>query len=389
MLGQKTSDSAPASPKKEISVALIGTRFMGKAHSHSYRTVSAIFPDAPRPRMKVIVGRDRARAEAMAQRFGWEEVSTDWEEVIRRPDIDAVDVSVHGAMHAPISIAAARAGKHVLCEKPLANTLTEAREMLAAVRDAGVVNAVQFNYRRVPAVILSRQLVEEGRLGQIHHFRGKYLQDWPMSPEFPAVWRFDKKQAGSGTLGDLGAHIVDLCHYLVGDVVEVSGLLETFVKQRPTPDGRGQAPVTVDDAALFVARLSNGAVASFEATRFAPGRKNYNFFEINGSRGSLYFNLEQLNEVHYYSSDDPADTRGFRTVIVTSGSEHPYVGNWWPEGHIIGWEHSHTHMIHDFLVGIAKGESPRPNFEDGVKCQAVLDAVERSAQSRRWETVTP
>ncbi len=373
---------------KEINVALIGTRFMGKAHSHSYRTVAAMFPDCPRPRLKVICGRDRAHAETMAVRFGWEEVSTSWEEVVKRKDIDAVDVSVHGAMHAPIAIAAAQAGKHVLCEKPLANTLGEAQAMLAAVKKAGVAHAVQFNYRRVPAVVLARQLLDEDRLGSLHHFHARYLQDWAMSPELPALWRFEKKEAGSGTLGDLGAHIIDLCHYLAGDVTEVSGLLETFIKERPALDGKGRMPVTVDDAAIFIARLNNGALASFEATRFAPGRKNFNTFEISGSRGSLVFNLEQLNELDFYSVDDPPHARGFRKILATAGAVHPYVSAWWPEGHIIGWEHSHTHMIHDFLQGIARGESPRPNFEDGVKCQAVLDAVERAAASRRWESVS-
>lgn len=373
---------------KEINVALIGTRFMGKAHSHSYRTVHSIFPECPKPRMRVICGRDRAHAETMAARFGWEEVSTSWEETVKRKDIDAVDVSVHGELHAPVAIAAAQAGKHVLCEKPLANNLAEAKAMLDAVKKAGVVNAVQFNYRRVPAVMLARQLIEEGRLGQLHHFRARYLQDWAMSTELPAVWRFDKKQAGSGTLGDLGAHIIDLCHALAGEVTEVAGLLETFIKERPALDGKGRKPVTVDDAAIFIGRLNNGAIASFEATRFAPGRKNHNAFEINGSKGSLAFNLEQLNELWFYTTDDPPHARGFRDVMVTHGPAHPYVANWWPDGHIIGWEHSHTHMIHDFLQGIAKGQSPHPDFEDGVKCQAVLDAVERAAASKRWEKVT-
>jgi len=360
---------------------------MGKAHGHAYHTVHSMFPDCPKPRMKVIVGRDRAHAERMAELFGWEEVSTNWEEVVRRADIDAVDVSVHGALHAPVAIAAAQAGKHVLCEKPLANTLAEAQAMLDAVRKAGVVHAIQFNYRRVPAVVLARQIIDEGRIGEIRHFRAVYLQDWAMG-DVPAVWRFTKSEAGSGSLGDLGAHIIDLCHYLAGDVAEVSGALETFQKERKAIEGGGSVPVTVDDAALVIGRLSNGALASFEATRFAPGRKNHNRFEINGSKGSLWFDLEDLNELHFYSLDDPAHLRGFRNISVTERAAHPYMANWWPEGHIIGWEHSHTHMIHDFLQGVAKGESPRPNFEDGVKCQAVLDAVERAASSRKWETVS-
>ena len=272
---------------KEISVAMIGTKFMGRAHGHGYHTVHSIFPDAPKPRMKVICGRDRAGAEAMAQRFGWEEVSTDWKEVVRRKDIDAVDISTPGDLHAPIAIAAAEAGKHILCEKPLANTLAEAQAMTEAVRKAGVVHAVQFNYRRVPALVLARQIIDEGRLGTIRHFRARYLQEWAMSEDLPALWRFDSSSAGSGSLGDLGAHIVDLCHYLAGDVTEVTGMVETFIKERKALDGQGKKPVTVDDAALFLGRLHNGALASFEATRFAPGRKNYNALEINGSKGSL------------------------------------------------------------------------------------------------------
>ena len=372
---------------KEINVALIGTRFMGKAHSHSYRTVAAFFPECPRPRMKVICGRDRAHAETMAASFGWEEVSTSWEEVVKRKDIDALDISVHGALHAPIAIAAAEAGKHVLCEKPLANTLTEAQAMLAAVRKAGVVNVVEFNYRGLPAVVLARQLIQEGRLGQLHHFHARYLQEWAMAPEVPASWRFLKEGTGAGALGDLGAHIVDLCHYLAGDVTEVAAMLETFRKERPAMDGKGSVPVTVDDAAVFIGRLHNGVLGSFEASRFGLGRKNYNAFEINGSRGSLAFNLERLNEVQFYSLDDPPHARGFHTILTTNNEAHPYVANWWPEGHVLGWEHSHTHCIRDFLLGIARGESPHPDFADGVKCQAVLDAVQRAAASRRWEQV--
>ncbi len=373
-------------PGKEIRIALIGTGFMGRAHSHAYRTVPSMFPDCPRPRLKVLCGRDRGRAESLAARFGWEEVATSWEEAVGRADVDAVDVSVPGALHAPVSIAAARAGKHVLCEKPLANSVEEARGMLAAVREAGVMHMVQFNYRRVPAVALARQIIEEGQLGTLYHYRARYLQQWGVFPSARAPWKLDKEQAGSGALGDLGSHMIDLCRYLAAEITEVTGLTERFVNERQTPGGSGTIPVTVDDAALFLARLDNGAVASFETTRLAAGRKNHNFFEMNGSRGSLYFDLERLNELNFYSLDDPADRRGFRNLLATA-PQHPYAAAWWPDGHLLGWEHSHTHAIRDFLASIGEGKLARPNFEDGLKCQSVLSAIERAAASRRWEPV--
>jgi predicted dehydrogenase len=392
-------------PGEGISVALIGTGFMGRAHSHAYRSVASMFPECPRPRLKLICGRDRERAEALAARFGWEEVSTSWEEAVGRAGVDLVDVSVPGALHAPVSIAAARAGKHVLCEKPLANSLEEARAMLAAVREAGVLHMVQFNYRRVPAVALARQMLDEGQLGTLYHYRARYFQEWGVYPQVRAPWKLDREQAGSGALGDLGSHMIDLCRYLAGEIREVTGMTETFVKERPGSAGvppagpaakadAGGTPalpgavikVTVDDAALFLARLENGALASFETTRLAAGRKNHNFFEINGSRGSLYFDLERLNELNFYSLDDPPGRRGFRNLLATS-PQHPYAASWWPDGHLLGWEHSHTHAIRDFLMAIGQGQLPRPNFEDGVKCQAVLDAVARSVASRRWEAV--
>jgi len=305
-----------------------------------------------------------------------------------------VDVSTPGNTLAPIAIAAAENGKHVFCEKPLANTLAEARQMQAAVEKAGVVGMVNFNYRRVPAVQFAKKLIDDGRIGQIYHWRAVYLQDWIMDPNFALVWRLDKSIAGSGTLGDLGAHIIDLARMLVGEITAVTGLTETFIKQRPVlggtdsglgaTAGEGMAEVTVDDAALFLTRFANGAVGSFEVTRFANGRLNYNSFEINGSKGSIVFNLERLNELNVLFSDDAPDVKGFRNVIVTDGAAHPYVGAWWPAGHIIGWEHTFTHGIYDLMNGIAVGKSPHADFEDGLRCQAVLDAVEKSAGSGSW-----
>ncbi len=378
-----------------IGVGLVGYKFMGKSHSNAYRQVAAFFPDvALRPVMRAICGRDEAGVKQAAEQYGWESYETDWRKLVARDDIGLVDVSTPGDSHAPIAIEAANNGKHVFCEKPLANTLAEARQMVEAVKRNNVVGMVNFNYRRVPAVQLARDLIKSGRLGKIYHWRAVYLQDWIMDPNFPLVWRLQKDQAGSGTLGDLGAHIIDLARMLVGEITEVTGLTETFIKQRPvlaaTDAGLGatagteMGEVTVDDAALFLARFDNGAVGSFEVTRFAKGRANYNSFEINGSKGSIVFNLERLNELNVLLEDDQADVVGFRNVLVTNGEAHPYMSAWWPAGHIIGWEHTFTHGVYDLLNGIAKGESPEPTFEDGLRCQAVLDAVEKSAGSRQW-----
>jgi predicted dehydrogenase len=378
-----------------IGVGLVGYKFMGRAHSNAYRQVAAFFPDmALRPVMKALCGRDEAAVQQAADQFGWEGIETDWRKLVARDDIGLVDVSTPGNSHATIAIGAAEHGKHVFCEKPLANTLVEARQMLAAVRKAGVVNMVNFNYRRAPAVQLAKRLIDEGRIGQIYHWRAVYLQDWIMDPNFSLVWRLQKDIAGSGALGDLGAHIVDLARMLVGDVTTVTGMTETFIKQRPisagmtgglgAKAGEGIGEVTVDDAALFLARFANGAVGSFEATRFAKGRANYNSFEINGSKGSIVFDLHRMNELNVFFDDDPPEVKGFRNVLVTDGDAHKYLSAWWPDGHIIGWEHTFTHGVYDLLNGIAANESPAPTFEDGMHCQAILDAVERSAGSRGW-----
>lgn len=378
-----------------IGVGLVGYRFMGKSHSNAYRQVAHFFPDVTiRPEMKAICGRDEAAVRQAAQELGWQGYETDWRKLVERSDIGLVDVSTPGDTHAPIAIAAAENGKHVFCEKPLANTIAEARAMQAAVEKAGVVGMVNFNYRRVPAIQLAKRLIDDGRIGQIYHWRAVYLQDWIMDPNFPLVWRLQKDVAGSGTLGDLGAHIIDLARMLVGEITEVTGLTHTFIKQRPlqaaATGGLGAAAgtemgeVTVDDAALFLARFANGAVGSFEVTRFANGRANYNSFEINGSKGSIVFNLERLNELNVLLNDEMGDVQGFRNVLVTSGDAHPYMAAWWPAGHIIGWEHTFTHGVYDLLNGIANGTAPAPTFEDGVRCQAVLDAVERSAGSKQW-----
>jgi predicted dehydrogenase len=382
---------------REINVALIGHRFMGKAHSNAYRQVRRFFPGKLVPRMKVLCGKAcTEELEATAAQFGWEESDCEWERVVTRKDIDIVDISVTGYLHHPIAIAAARAGKHVICEKPLANTLAQAREMLKAVEEAGVMHMVNFNYRRVPAVAFAKQLIREGRLGEILHYHAAYLQDWIIDPDFPLVWRMQKKYAGSGALGDIGAHAADLAQYLNSDITSVVGQMTTFIKQRPLPsDGEGawgakgkggKGRVTVDDDTNFLANFRNGSVGAFQSSRFAGGRRNYNTFHIYGSQGSLAFNMERMNELELYDRTDPGDRQGFKTIQVTEAN-HPYAGAWWPPGHIIGYEHTFVHAIHDFLAAIEKGRLPEPSFREGVKVQAVLDAVERSAKSGRWEKV--
>ena len=380
----------------EINIALLGYKFMGKAHSNAYRQVSHFFPGKLTPRMKVICGRDRAGAEAAARQFGWEEVETDWRKVIGRKDIDVIDISTPGNLHHEMAIAAAQAGKHIICEKPLANTLADAKEMLRAVEKAGVKHMIMHNYRKIPAVAFAKKLIEDGKIGEIYHYHGAYLQDWIMDPNFPLVWRLEKKFAGSGALGDIGAHAVDLAHYLNSDIQAVTSHVTTFIKERPlvgagtgswgAKGSAGKGRVTVDDDANFLARFKNGSVGVFESSRFCGGRRNYNTFQMYGSKGSIAFNLERMNELEFYDRTEAAADQGFKTIMVTEGV-HPYVGNWWPPGHIIGYEHTFVHAIHDFLTCLEKDTMPSPNFKDGVKNQAVLDAVERSAKSNRWEKV--
>jgi predicted dehydrogenase len=384
-----------------LRVGLVGHAFMGAAHSQAWRTAPHFFDLPLRPELTALAGRDAARLREAAQRLGWASTETDWRRLVERDDVDLVDVCTPGDTHAEIAIAALDAGKHVLCEKPLANTVAEAEAMAAAAARAaarGVRSMVGFTYRRVPAIALARQLVAEGRLGTIRHVRAQYLQDWIADPAAPMSWRLEKDKAGSGALGDIGAHIVDLTQHITGQrLTGVSALLETFVRERPLPaasgsltgvGGEGTGTVTVDDAAVFLARFDGGALGSFEATRFALGRKNAIRIEVNGSAGSLAFDFEDMNVLHFYDGADPAATAGFRRIVVTE-PDHPYVGAWWPAGHGLGYEHGFTHQVVDLVSAIAKGDDPAPSFADGLQVQRVLDAVERSAAASSTWTEIP
>ena len=376
--------------RPRLGVGMVGYSFMGRSHSIAWRTLNPAFEVEHDIDMAAIVGRDTQKVQAAADKLGWRTYETDWNRLVQRDDIDIVDVCTPGGLHAEVSIAALQAGKHVICEKPLANTVDEAVAMTEAAERAaasGIRSMVAFNYRRVPAAAFARQLVAEGKLGAIRHVRAVYAQDFLTDPQAPMMWRLKKEQAGSGALGDIGSHIVDLTQFVTGErITGVSALTETFVKQRPLADGSGTDSVTVDDAALFIARLSGGAVASYEATRFATGRRNALRFEINGEHGSIAFDLERLNELELYLAGDEGTEQGFRRVLVTEG-DHPYLAAWWPPGHILGWEHTFTHEAYDFVTAIERGTDPAPSFADGLAVQRVLDAVLRSAENGSSWTV--
>lgn len=382
--------------KKKLNVGLIGYQFMGKAHSNAYRQVGHFFDLPVDVCMHTICGRSEGPLKAAAAQYGWERTETDWRKVVENPEIDVIDVSTPGNSHAEIAIAAAKAGKAVFCEKPIGNTLAEAKAMLDAVQVAGVPHAVFHNYRKAPAVALAKKLITEGKLGTIYHWRATYLQDWIADPNFPLVWRLQKEVAGSGTHGDINAHIIDLSRHLIGELDEVSGLLHTFIKRRPLAGAidanlgaaasSEMGDVTVDDAAMFIAKFKNGALGTFEASRFAVGRKNYNRFEVNGSKGSLVFNLERMNELEWYDNSTPEETHGFTLIQATEGS-HPYAGHFWPVGHIIGYEHTFINLIADAVTALHDGKRIEPDFVDGYENQRVLDAVERSSSSRGWVTL--
>ncbi len=376
-----------------LGIGMIGYSFMGLAHSQGWRNAGSFFDPALTPDLVAVSGRDGAAAGDVARRFGWQHVETDWRSLIARDDVDLVDICTPGDTHAEIAVAALAAGKHVLCEKPLANTVQEATAMAEAAHQAqarGIRSMVGFTYRRVPAIAHARNLVRDGRIGEVRHVRAQYLQDWLTDPESPLTWRLQKERAGSGALGDIGAHIIDLTQFVTGEqLAGVSAITETFVKERPLPgavhglraevsEGRGQ--VTVDDAAVFVGRFTGGALATFEATRFATGRKNAIRLEFNGSRGSIAFDFEDMNVLQFFDGTTPATEAGFTRILVTE-PEHPYVGAWWPAGHGLGYEHGFTHQAVDLLGAIAEGRDPEPSFAEGLAIQRALSAVETSAAS--------
>ena len=371
-------------------VGLIGYRFMGRAHSNAWRQAPRFFNLKANVELHTICGRNPAGVQAARAQLGWQHAATDWREVVESPLIDIVDIGAPNDLHAEIAIAAARNGKHILCEKPLALNVKQAEAMLAAAQKARVVHMICHNYRRIPALALARKMIGEGALGKLFHFHARYAQDWLVDPEFPINWRLQKESSGSGANGDINAHIIDLGRYLVGEFQAICGMLHTFVAERPLAEAlsrgmRKMAKVTVDDAALLIGRMDNGVLANLEATRFAAGRKNHIAIEINGSKGSLYFDFEDMNRLKYFSGDDPTDRQGFRDILVTErGGVHPYVGHWWPPGHLIGYEHTFIHTIADFVNACVEGKPVQPTFEDGVKNQRVLAAVEESQQKGRW-----
>ncbi len=382
---------------KTLRVGMIGYRFMGKAHSNAWRQAPRFFPLKANLELSTICGRDPAGVEAARSQLGWQKAVTDWREVVESPDIDIVDINTPNDSHAEISIAAAKAGKHVLCEKPLAMNVQQCKAMLDAVKKAKVVHMICHNYRRIPAITQARKMIEEGVLGDIYHYYARYAQDWNANPDVPLIWRMQKGVSGSGAHGDINAHIIDLARYLVGEFKEVSGLLTTFIKERPLLDqggksdglggkgGKKMGKVTVDDASVFIGRFANGAMANLEATRFAVGRKNHIAIEINGSKGSFYFDFEDMNRLKWYDNTRPADRQGFSDILVTQpGGVHPYFGAWWPQGHIIGYEHTFVHTVADFVNAVIDGKPVQPTFEDGLRNQIVLEAVEKSAKTRQW-----
>ncbi|MFK0008741.1 Gfo/Idh/MocA family protein [Paenarthrobacter sp. NPDC090520] len=405
---------------KPLRVGMVGYAFMGAAHSHAWRTAPRFFDLPLAPQLTAVAGRNEDGVRAAATKYGWDSVETDWRRLIDRDDIDLIDICTPGNTHAEIAIAALEAGKHVLCEKPLANSVAEAEKMTVvaqAAAERGVLSMCGFSYRRTPALALAKRMVEEGRLGDIRHVRAQYLQDWLTDANAPLTWRLDKAKSGSGSLGDIGAHSIDAAQWITGmDITGVSALLETFVKERPLagdlvglggqggPDGP-KGPVTVDDAALFTARFApkhdggrpsgaqgtdggsrQGPIGIFEATRFALGRKNAMRLELNGTKGSLAFDFEDMNSLQFYDASLEPDA-GFRKIMVTEPT-HPYTANWWPTGHGLGYEHGFTHQVVDLVNAIHAGEQPSPSFADALQVQKVLAAVEESANNAsRWENV--
>ena len=385
---------------KDINIGMIGYSFMGKAHSFGYRNVGMFYDLKANPVMKAVCGRKEDGVKTAAERYGWEGYETDWQKLVQRDDIDVVDICTPGYLHTEMALGAAEAGKDIFCEKPLANTLAEAKEMLAAVQEAGVKHMVGFNYRTVPAICLAKRLIDEGKLGEIYHFRGVYLQDWIVDPDFPLVWRLNADICGSGPLGDLAAHTIDTAHFLLGDISELVAHEKTFVTERPPESAEvketglaveaattaEKVPVTVEDVVMFLAKFANGALGTFEATRFSTGRKNHNTFEINGSKGAVRFCFEDMNRLEFYSREDPDYAQGFRSILCNEGV-HEFAAEWWPPGHIIGYGETFVNEVSVLINSIAEGKMPTPDFVDGVKVNAVMDAVAKSIKEKAWMEV--
>jgi predicted dehydrogenase len=371
---------------KTINVGIVGTQFMGRAHSNAWMDVDKFYDLPVHPVMKAVCDNVAENLESFCQRFGWQSRETDWKKLIDREDIDVIDICTSNNVHMPIAVAAAKAGKHIICEKPMAMNAAESRAMLDAAQAAGIKHMVAFNYHRVPAIVQARQMIEEGKIGRVFYFNAVYYQDWLVDPHFPYVWRHDKKVAGSGAHGDMNAHIVDLARFLVSEIEAVCGADEVFIKERKLTYGSGMRKVTADDALFSLARFSNGALGSFMATRFASGRKNYLRFELFGSEGRLIFNLERLNEIQYYTRSEAGCEQGFRTILTTE-SDHPYIDKWWPPGHIIGWEHTFIHEVGGLITAIGTNKPIKPDFYDGLRNQQVLDAMQEAAAWKTWINV--
>ena len=376
---------------KKMNVGLIGCGFMGRVHSNAYRKLGQFFDHEHEMVLKAVCDSNEKKVRAFAGRWGWESFETDWRKIAERDDIDLVDICTPNNSHHNITMAAAKAGKIIACEKPLAMSVSEAQEMTDAVEKSGKPNMVWFNYRRVPAVALAKIIVDEDRIGRVFHYRAKYLQDYTINPEVPqggdSLWRLDARVAGSGVTGDLLAHSIDMATWLIGNISSVVAMTETFIKERRMQDEPDKVmPVKIDDACAFLARFENGALATFESTRYARGRKNQSTFEINGEKGSVAFDLENAHELGYFNYSDDGHVRGWRKIQVWD-SDHPYAKHWWVPGCVIGYEHFHINTLADFISGIEKGEKACPDFRDALATQNVCDAVLASAKNNKWETI--
>jgi predicted dehydrogenase len=375
---------------RPLNVGMIGYGFMGRAHSNAYKKVGHFFDLPYRPVLKALCARSADKAKTFADKWGYESVETDWRNLVERKDIDLIDICAPNNMHAEIAIAAARAGKMILCEKPLALNAPEGLKMVEAVEKAKVPNMVWYNYRRIPAVTLARQLIDEGRLGRIFHYRSVFLQDWTINPELPqggtALWRLDVAAAGSGVTGDLLAHCIDTAMWLNGGIDRLTAMTETFVKERKHNLTGKVEKVGIDDACAFLARFGNGSLATFESTRYARGHKALYTFEINGEHASISWDLHDMHRLEYFDHRDQGLVRGWRSIHVSDG-DHPYMGKWWVPGLQIGYEHSFVHQVADFLEGVAKGQPAQPDFRNAYQTQLVLDAILQSARDEKWVTV--